>query len=66
MLFQANSNSSPGAILNEQQSGVFGLLLPSNPNSFTFSTTSATQAQIDQQYVRWKKKIINTFKNCHE
>ena len=52
MLFQANSNSSPGAILNEQQSGVFGLLFPSNPNSFTFSTTSATQAQIDQQYVR--------------
>lgn len=41
-----------GGTLTEQQAGVLGLVSPSTPNSFTFSTTSTHHSHIDHQYVR--------------
>ncbi|KAG7169590.1 TAF5-like RNA polymerase II p300/CBP-associated factor-associated factor 65 kDa subunit 5L-like, partial [Homarus americanus] len=53
-----------GGTITEQQAGVLGLVSPSTPNSFTFSTTSTHHSHIDHQYVRLKSWMMEASEPC--
>ncbi|XP_064089557.1 TAF5-like RNA polymerase II p300/CBP-associated factor-associated factor 65 kDa subunit 5L isoform X1 [Macrobrachium nipponense] len=49
---------------SEQQAGVLGLVSPSTPNTFTFSTTSTQHTHVDHQYVRLKSWMMEASEPC--
>ncbi|XP_063845586.1 TAF5-like RNA polymerase II p300/CBP-associated factor-associated factor 65 kDa subunit 5L isoform X2 [Scylla paramamosain] len=55
---------APGGTASECHAGVVGLVSPSTPNSFTFSTTSTHHSQIDLQYVRLKSWMMDASEPC--
>ncbi|XP_045585310.2 TAF5-like RNA polymerase II p300/CBP-associated factor-associated factor 65 kDa subunit 5L [Procambarus clarkii] len=57
-------NQTSGGTVTEQQAGVLGLVSPSTPNSFTFSTTSTHHSHIDHQYVRLKSWMMEASEPC--
>lgn len=64
-LKRRNLESQPsGGTISEQQAGVLGLVSPSTPNSFTFSTTSTHHSHIDHQYVRLKSWMMEASEPC--
>ncbi|KAK4320841.1 hypothetical protein Pmani_008327 [Petrolisthes manimaculis] len=58
------AGTSTGGQTTEQQAGVLGLVSPSTPNSFTFSTTSTHHSHIDHQYVRLKSWMMEASEPC--
>ncbi|XP_037775451.1 TAF5-like RNA polymerase II p300/CBP-associated factor-associated factor 65 kDa subunit 5L [Penaeus monodon] len=50
--------------LTEQQVGILGLVSPSAPNTFTFSTTSTQHTHVDHQYVRLKSWMMEASEPC--
>lgn len=55
---------TPGGTATERHAGVMGLVSPSTPNSFTFSTTTTHHSQIDHQYVRLKSWMMDASEPC--
>ncbi|KAK7082102.1 hypothetical protein SK128_020126 [Halocaridina rubra] len=49
---------------SEQQAGILGLVSPSAPNTFTFSTTSSQHTHVDHQYVRLKSWMMEASEPC--